>query len=251
MKKLLTAAAGALLWLGAASGWAASAAIDYDMQPMDPDLTNKPSLQNGMALYMNYCMGCHSLKYARYNRVAEDLGIPLDLMEENLIADPDVKVGSLMDNAMDTSRAKTWFGAAPPDLSLIARSRQPEWLYTYLRSFYRDDARPYGVNNLVYPNVGMPHALLELQGLLECSDDHGDGEHAEGDHASSCKVASEGIQSSEEFDSTVYDLVNFLAYVAEPMRADRQRIGIYALLFIAVFFVFATLLNREYWKDVH
>ena len=200
-------------------------------------------------------MGCHSLKYARYNRVADDLGIPYDLMEEHIIADPSVKIGSLMDNAMDTKSAKNWFGAAPPDLTLVARSRNPDWLYTYLRSFYRDDTRPYGVNNRVYPNVGMPHALLELQGLLECSDGHGDGNasDSQGDesHGSASELTSEGSQTTDEYDGTIYDLVNFLAYVAEPMKADRQRIGVYALLLIAIFYVFASLLNREYWKDVH
>ncbi|MEM6545225.1 MAG: cytochrome c1, partial [Pseudomonadota bacterium] len=222
---------------------------------IDLDIYDKESMQNGAKIYMNYCMGCHSLKYARYNRVADDLGIPYDLMEEHIIADPSVKIGSLMDNAMDTKSAKNWFGAAPPDLTLVARSRNPDWLYTYLRSFYRDDTRPYGVNNRVYPNVGMPHALLELQGLLECSDGHGDGNasdsHGDESHGSACELTSEGSQTTDEYDGTIYDLVNFLAYVAEPMKADRQRIGVYALLLIAIFYVFASLLNREYWKDVH
>ncbi|MFT7286382.1 MAG: ubiquinol-cytochrome c reductase cytochrome b subunit [Halieaceae bacterium] len=227
---------------------------------IDLDIGNKPSLQNGAKVYMNYCMGCHSLQYARYNRLADDLGIPADMMHGNLIFDPSMNPGALMENAMDKDRAKVWFGAPPPDLTLISRARQPEWLYTYLKNFYRDDTRPYGVNNKVFANVGMPHVLLELQGLAECASTSEEG-HVEplsgtavAEHQDACGklvVAEEGLMSSDEFDETVYDLVNFLAYVAEPMRADRQRIGIYVLLFIAVFFVFATLLDREYWKDVH
>lgn len=241
----------------------AESAFDCGTMPCDQvelDIENKSSLQNGAKVFMNYCMGCHSLKYARYNRVAADLGIPEDLMLGNIIADPDVKVGSLMDNAMDIDRAKVWFGAAPPDLTLVARARNPNWLYTYLRTFYQDPTRPYGVNNRVFPNVGMPHALLELQGMMACAPtaSHGEMDPLSGtemsDHSDPCgtlEVVEDGRLSMEEFDETIYDLVNFLGYVAEPMKADRQRIGIYSLLFIAIFFVFATLLNREYWKDVH
>ena len=133
------------------------------------DPHDKASLQNGARVYMNYCMGCHSLKYSRYNRVADDLGIPEDLMEGNLMFDPNVKIGALMNNAMDDRTAKGWFGATPPDLTLVSRARQPEWLYTYLRNFHRDDSRPYGVNNRVFKDVGMPHVMLELQGMQECA----------------------------------------------------------------------------------
>jgi len=234
----------------------AESAYDCGTMPCDEielDISDQASLQRGAHTYMNYCMGCHSLQYARYNRVAADLGIPEDMMQGNFIFAPETKVGDLMDNAMDSDNAKKWFGAAPPDLTLVARSRSPEWLYTYLRNFYQDDTRPYGVNNRVFPNVGMPHALLELQGLLACAptEHAGDDMADHGDACGELVVAQEGRMSIDEFDGRIYDLVNFLAYVAEPMKADRQRIGIYALLFLAVFFVFATLLNREYWKDVH
>lgn len=227
---------------------------------IETDIKNTASLQNGAKVFTNYCMGCHSMQYQRYNRVAEDLGIPEDLLHGNLIADPNVKVGSLMTNAMDSDLAKTWFGAPPPDLTLVARARNPEWLYTFLRNFYRDDSRPYGVNNRVYENVGMPHVLLPLQGLAECVSTAAhtemeplSGTEVETDHDScgSLEVANAADMSGEQFDDTVYDLVNFLAYSAEPMKADRQRIGFFALLFVAVFFVFASLLSREYWKDVH
>jgi ubiquinol-cytochrome c reductase cytochrome b subunit len=228
-----------------------------------PNVRDKPSLQRGARIYMNYCMGCHSLQYQRYNRVAADLGIPEDLYMANLVFDPDVKFGALMENAMDKEEAKKWFGAAPPDLTLVSRARKPEWLYTYLRNFYRDDSRPYGVNNKVFKDVGMPHVLLELQGLQECAPgpvvaenggikrDPLTGEDLLEDPCGRFTIAEPGTMSPDEFDGTVYDLVNFLAYSAEPMVTDRHRIGTYTLLFIALFTVFAWLLNREYWKDVH
>ncbi len=234
--------------------------------PCDEIVVNphdKSSLQSGARLYMNYCMGCHSLKYARYNRVAEDLGIPEDLFMANLVFDPGIRFGSLMDNAMDDHNAKLWFGAAPPDLTLASRARQPEWLYTYLRTFYKDPSRPYGVNNKVFKDVGMPHVLLELQGMQECAvgpvkahnggvkRDPLTGQDILEDPCGRFDISEAGQMTPQEFDGAIYDLVNFMAYMAEPMAADRQRIGIYVLLFISLFFVFAWLLNREYWKDVH
>jgi ubiquinol-cytochrome c reductase cytochrome b subunit len=235
--------------------------IDCDRIEVDPH--DRASLQSGARLYMNYCMGCHSLQYSRYNRVAEDLGIPEDLFGENLIFDPDVKIGSLMDNAMDDDNAKVWFGATPPDLTLVSRARQPEWLYTYLRNFYKDPARPYGVNNKVFKDVGMPHVLLELQGMQECAmgpvmDHDGKvkrdpltGEDILETPCGQYRIFDKGELGPEEFDSAIYDLVNFLAYTAEPMAADRKHLGVIVLLCVALFYVFAALLNREYWKDVH
>jgi ubiquinol-cytochrome c reductase cytochrome b subunit len=216
----------------------------------EADPSDQPSLQRGAALYASYCMGCHSLQYSRYNRVARDLGIPEDLYKANLVFDPEIKLGSLMTNSMDKAEAKVWFGATPPDLTLVSRSRQPEWLYTYLRAFYQDELRPYGVNNRVYPNVGMPHVLMELQGLAACTNESGSAA-AKADQCVNMSMASTGAMSAEQYDGAIYDLVNFLAYTAEPFKADRQRIGTYVLLFLVVFFIFAWLLNREYWKDVH
>jgi ubiquinol-cytochrome c reductase cytochrome b subunit len=227
------------------------------------DPRDKPSLQRGAALYMNYCMGCHSLQYSRYNRVAQDLGIPEDLMQANLIFDPSVKIGELMTNAMDKGNAKVWFGATPPDLTLVSRARQPEWLYTYLRTFHRDDSRPYGVNNKVFKDVGMPHVMLELQGMQECAmgpvtaqnggvkRDPLTGEDLLEQPCGQFTISEAGSMSPEEFDGAIYDLVNFLAYTADPIVVERHRMGIFVLLFIALFFVMAWLLNREYWKDVH
>lgn len=244
----------------------AESAFNCGSMPCDEisvDPHNKASLQNGARLYMNYCMGCHSLQYSRYNRVAADLEIPEDLFQANLMFDPSEKIGALMHNAMDEDNAKVWFGATPPDLTLVSRARQPEWLYTYLRTFYKDDSRPYGVNNKVFKDVGMPHVLLELQGMPECAmgavtagnggvkRDPLTGEDILEDPCGQFRIAEAGQLSPEEYDSAIYDLVNFLAYTAEPIAAERQRIGVFVLLFITLFFVFAWLLNREYWKDVH
>ena len=205
-----------------------------------------------------------------FKRTANDLNIPVELFEENLKLDPSAKIGNLMTNAMPEKQAKKWFGAAPPDLTLVARARSPEWLYTYLRTFYHDPTRPWGVNNKVFKDVGMPHVLLELQGLKECAPgpvlaanggikrDPLNGQdvlYAEDGSAlnpcGSMASVAEGSLSDEEYDKAVYDLVNFMAYVAEPMAEERERLGVYVLLFIAVFFIFAWLLNREYWKDIH
>ncbi len=245
----------------------AESAYDCGSIPCDEfkaDPSDKPSLQNGAKLYMNYCMGCHSLQYQRYNRTARDLGIPDDLFLENLIFDPDVKIGSLMTNAMTREDGKKWFGVIPPDLTLVTRARKhPEWLYTYLRTFYKDTSRPWGVNNKVFPNVGMPHVLLELQGMQECAmgpakaanggvkRDPLTGEDIMEEPCGRLVVTEEGAMTPEEFDTAIYDLTNFLAYTAEPMVQERKRIGTFVLMFIALFFVFAWLLNREYWKDVH
>jgi len=245
---------------------AAGSEYECGTMPCDEFVANprdKASLQRGAQLYMNYCMGCHYLQYSRYNRVAEDLGIPEDLFQANLMFDPDVKVGALMHNAMDKGHAKKWFGVAPPDLTLVSRARQPEWLYTYLRTFYRDDSRPYGVNNKVFKDVGMPHVLLELQGMQECAPgpvkahnggvkrDPLTGEDILEDSCGKFSIPVAGVMTPPQFDAAMYDLVNFMAYEAEPMVVDRHRIGTFTLLFIALFTVFAWLLNREYWKDVH
>lgn len=218
------------------------AEAEVTLEPVKMDLRDKASLQRGAGLYMNYCLGCHTLQYSRYNRVAADLEIPEELAMELLVFDEDVGAGDLMDNAMPAELAENWFGIAPPDLSLIARRHQPDWLYGYLTGFYVDDSRPFGVNNRVFANVGMPNILQELQGDQRCSGENCDRlEHVDGT----------GTMSPEEFEQAAYDLVNFLYYVGEPSRMDRERIGGFVLLFLALMFVFAWLLNREYWKDIH
>ncbi len=229
---------------------------------MEPDLTDKESLQRGAKWFTNYCMGCHSVQYSRFNRVADDLGIPEKEMMTNL-AFGERKYGDLMTIAMDPKLSKGWFGATPPDLTLVARARDPEWLYTYLRNFYKDESRPTGVNNKVFDKVAMPHVMMELQGLAECAagpkiDGHGHtvrdelGEPVVNEDCGSLQVGSaKGSMSAEEFDQVVYDLVNFLEYVAEPIAEQRKNLGVYVLLFLSVLFIFVYLLNREYWKDIH
>lgn len=242
----------------------------WPLDHMELDVSNQASLQSGAKTYMNYCMGCHSLQYERYQRMVDGMGIPPELVEQHLQFDRSVKIGDLMENSMKDADAKVWFGVVPPDLTLVARARGVDWLYTYLRTFYADPARPYGVNNKVFPDVGMPHVLVELQGLQACAPGpvlaanggvrrdpltnkellHGE----DGEPLNPCgrlEVVEAGLVSPAEYDQIVYDLVNFLGYMAEPTQADRQRIGVYVLLFLALLFVFVWLLNREYWKDVH
>ena len=245
--------------VGAESGKACGT-IDCDS--FEAQLTNDASLQHGAKMAVNYCMGCHSFKYSRWERVANDLNIPNQLMLDNMIFSGQ-KIGELMSISMPADKAKAWFGATPPDLTLVARSRSPEWLYTYLRNFYADPARPLGVNNRVFKDVGMPHALLDLQGLPECAPgpvlaanggfkkDLLSGELILDDPCGNSVIDKAGSMSAEEFDVAVYDLVNFLAYVAEPMAEQRKHIGRLVLLFLLVLLVLTVLLNREYWKGIH
>ncbi len=227
----------------------------------EADLSNKASLQRGAKYFVNYCMGCHSAEYSRYERVADDLEIPHDLMLENLVFS-DQKIGELMSISMAPEKSKRWLGATPPDLTLVTRARSSDWVYTFLKSFYKDESRPTGVNNKVFASVGMPHVLLELQGLPECAageklDGHGHVvRNNMGDPVmtacGSLKVGDvKGSMTEEEYDTAVYDLVNFMAYMAEPVADERKRIGIYVFFFLAVLLVFVWLLNREYWKDIH
>ncbi len=227
----------------------------YPLDHIETDVSDQASLQRGAKFYMNYCAGCHETQFQRYERVADDLGIPHDLMMDNLVF-TDAKIGNLMKNGMVESEAKQWFGAAPPDLTMVARVRGTDWLYTYLRTFYLDPKRPWGVNNKVFPDVAMPHVLLELQGGLidTCAGDtEGQIDTLTGEKLCGLVPDPEykGSMSTEEYDQAMYDLVNFLDYSGEPMQLDRQRIGVYVLLFLAFFFVVAYLLKREYWKDVH
>ena len=185
------------------------------------NIYNNAELQNGLSTYMNYCYGCHSLKYSRYKRIAEDLEIPIELYVSNLIYD-DSKPGELMQISLNKEDAVNWLGAVPPDLTLEARVRKPEWIYTYLKSFYSDSSRPYGVNNLVYKNVSMPHVLEDLQNSM----------------------------SENDFNKTMADLTNFLVYVSDPSARERQQLGFFVLLFLLLFTAFAFLLYREYKKEL-
>ena len=223
--------------------------VELDKANIDP--ANKESLQRGAKVFVNYCMSCHAAKYQRYNRVARDLGIREDDVIEYLMFTGD-KIGDHMDVAMTKADGKAYFGAAPPDLTLVARVRGVDWLYSYLRTFYLDDTRPFGVNNLVFPNVGMPHVLWELQGWQKpVYETVTDSEGHEHQVVESLELVEAGTQTPAEFDRTVRDLVNFLAYMGEPIKQERQRLGIKVLLYLLVFFVIAYLLKKEYWKDIH
>lgn len=221
------------------------------------DLHDTASLQRGAQTYMNYCAGCHSLEHARYNRMAKDLNIPEELMMENLVFDTDKKFGALATIAMQKDDSKRWFGATPPDLTLVARVRRPDWLYTYLRSFYEDPSRPWGVNNVVFKDVGMPHVLADLQGRqmkgtapVAVGFDTLTGQELTEEKEDVLYLAEKGSLSPEEYDQVVYDLVNFMVYVAEPIAVERQALGWWVLLFLAILFVPVYLLNQEYWRDI-
>jgi ubiquinol-cytochrome c reductase cytochrome c1 subunit len=184
----------------------------------------------------------------RYNRMAEDLGInEADLRKDFILGD--AKPGDQMTIAMRPEDGEKWFGVAVPDLTLVTRWRSPDWLYSYLKGFYVDPTRPYGVNNVVFPAVGMPHVLQGLQGIQEpvMGEKHGDAPAA----VTGVKLVQPGTLSAEQYDTLVRDLTNFLTYVGEPMKLERQRLGWYVLAFLAFFFVVAYALKKEYWKDVH
>jgi len=229
------------------------------------DASDKSSLQRGLKLYMNYCFACHSLKYARYNRVALDLGIPEDLFQKNLLFG-DQKMGDLMTIGMETSDAKEWFGVAPPDLTLETSLKGTNWLYTYLISFYIDESRPLGVNNKVYENVGMPHVLADMQGeqYSVCKQvpqtalngglkqDPVSGKVITKEKCGFLEVKEgSGELTSEQFKTNMKDLTNFLAYMADPIKEEREYIGKFVILYLLIFTILSYLLYREFKKDVH
>ena len=210
------------------------------------DLRDAVSIQRGAKVFVNYCLNCHSASYMRYNKL-ENLGLSEQQINDNLIFG-DSKVGDTMTVAMRAADAKTWFGVAPPDLPVVARSRGTDWLYTYLRGFYRDKSVVTGWNNVVFANVAMPHVLWKLQGIQRLhtadGDDHG-GTHSE------LVLETPGTMSVQAYDGMIRDLVTYLAYMAEPASIKRVRIGIVILIFLGLMAVLTWLLKREYWKDVH
>jgi ubiquinol-cytochrome c reductase cytochrome c1 subunit len=217
----------------------------YPLDPSPHDPRDLMSLQSGARTFVNYCLGCHSAQYMRYQNLTA-LGLSEAQIRDNLMFTAD-KIGEPMKGPMSVKEGKQWFGVAPPDLSVIARSRGADWLYTYLRTFYRDPKAATGWNNAVFPNVAMPHALWMLQGerrleVAAAGHGHVDYKWAE---------LSKGAQSVTEYDATVRDLVNFLVYVGEPHAASRKAIGVTTLFVLAVLFLLAYLLKKEYWKDVH
>lgn len=244
MKTLFSAVA----LLASSLAMAAGPTIPLDKAPID--LHDKASLQNGAKLYQNYCLGCHQMQYQRYSRTFKDLGIPEDLGMEHLMFTGE-KVGDHITNAMPADYAENAFGVLPPDLTNVARVRGANWLYTYLRTFYVDDSRPFGVNNKVFPTVGMPHVLQELQGVPYRAHETRlvDGQPTE--VYVGIRTDGSGELSTEEYDRAVADLVNYLVYTGEPSKLESHALGTKVLIFIFIFFVFAYFLKKEYWKDVH
>ena len=207
------------------------------------DLTDKASLQNGAKIFMNYCLGCHQMQYQRYQRTFNDLDIPEELGQKYLQFTGE-KISDYITTPMPQEDAATWFGAPPPDLTLVARVRGPEWIYTYMRTFYAEEGKTFGVNNLVFPNVGMPHVLEPLQGTPRRAYEERmiDGEMQE--IYVGLKSDGNGRLSADEYDLAIRDLVNFLEYTGEPTRLKSEAIGKGVLIFIVIFFVFALLLKK-------
>lgn len=217
----------------------------------EADVGNLPSVQRGAQIFMSYCSGCHSMKYMRYSRVGQDLEIPEDLLKANLMYTSD-KPGDHILSSLKKADGAKWFGQAPPDLTLETRARGEDWVYSYLRSFYVDPARPLGVNNLVLPGASMPHVLWQQQGW-QVPAHHEEGAHGDGGHGKPkpFERVQAGALDEEGYAKFVGDLVNFMAYAAEPGRSDRVALGWKALAYLLVLLGFAYLLKLEYWKDVH
>ncbi|MCK6376581.1 MAG: cytochrome c1 [Zoogloea sp.] len=247
MKKLLTSLLFAPL-LALASG----PELHLDKAPVS---TEPAALQNGAKLFVNYCLNCHGASYMRYNRLQE-IGLSEQMIKDNLMFTAD-KIGEPMRIAMQRDEAKGWFGAAPPDLTVIARSRASEfgsgadWLYTYLRGFYRDSERPTGWNNVVFENVGMPHVLYELQGEQVAKIEEKDDGHGSKIKEIHLEQGKPGTLSKEDYDKSVADLVSFLTWMGEPMAQTRKSIGSIVIAFLGVLFVLSYLLKKNYWKDIH
>ena len=232
MKKFIVAVLAMLPMLVIAAG------PSLDLDKANNDLTDKASLKRGFEAYINNCLACHELKYQRYNRTFADLGISDADGAANYMHTGE-KVGDHITNTMPAKEAAKWFGSTPPDLTLEARFRSPDWIYTYLRSFYVDESRPFGVNNKVFKDVGMPHVLQNLQGIRTI-DEHGNLSEASG-----------GSMTTEEYDEFARDLANFLEYTGEPHKLERESMGYWVIGFLFILLFFSYLLKKEYWRDVH
>ncbi|MEW6098151.1 MAG: cytochrome c1 [Pseudomonadota bacterium] len=257
MKKLIYSLLASLMLLaGAPAARAAEGGIAWDKFPVSR-VTDIAALQNGAKLFVNYCLNCHSAAFMRYNRL-RDIGLTEQQIKDNLMFATD-KVGETMKVSLDPKQAKEWFGATPPDLTVIARSRAShagtgaDYLYTYLRTYYRDDTKATGWNNLAFPNVGMPHVLWELQGqraakFIEEKDPH---DPSKTQHVfAGFEQLTPGKMSAQEYDNAVADLVAFLQWMGEPVQKQRVRLGVWVLIFLGLFTVIAWRLNAAYWKDV-
>jgi ubiquinol-cytochrome c reductase cytochrome c1 subunit len=234
----------ALISLAALSFAGAAHAAEEGLEPVNVRVDDIASLQRGASLFFNYCSGCHSLQYLRYSRIAEDLRLDEKEVASSLVF-TGAKIGDKATNHMPADLAAAAFGKAPPDLSLEARAKGPDWIYHYLKSFYLDPTRPVGWNNTVFPNASMPNALWELQGLQVA--EKGEG----GEAAAKLAIHTPGRVTPEQYDRAVRDITTFLAYAGEPAALKRQSMGVWVLLYLAFFTFIAWLLKHEYWKDVH
>lgn len=214
-----------------------------NLKHANADVSDTESLKRGGKIFTQYCLSCHSAQYQRYNRMGRDLG----LTDEEVIADymlAGEKVGETMTVAMSVADAKKWFGAPPPDLSVTARARGADWLYTYFTSFYIDEKRPFGVNNALFADVGMPHVLWELEGMKKAiRDDHGT--------ITGYEMVTPGSMSESEYDQAAQDLTNFMVYVGEPIQLERKRLGVWVIGFLLILLVFTYLLKKEFWREIH
>ena len=220
------------------------------MQPAKIDLSDELSLQRGARVFVNYCVSCHSASFMRYNRIAEDLNLSEESVKTNLMFTTD-KIGDVMRVAMLPSEAEAWFGVSPPDLSVVARSRGPDWLYNFLLGFYIDESKSPGVNNLFFKDTAMPHVLWEQQGLQRAVyRTEADGGR-EKEAIMRLELAQRGRLTENEYKRLARDLVGFLVYVGEPAKLVRHQIGFWVIVFLLIFLVAAYLMKREYWKDVY
>ncbi len=223
---------------------AAEENIDLQQASFDPG--DRTSILHGAKYFVKYCLGCHSIKHIRYQRIAQDFGID----EKKVLADISPQGATIYDQmhtAMNAHDSKKWFGVQPPDLSLISRSRSADWLYSYLKSFYTDTTKPLGTNNLIFKDVGMPNVFWQIQGEQKATFITEDGQEI----FDKLVIEAPGTLPEQEFDILVNDIVNFLVYVGEPVKMERERFGKYVLLFLIMFLAISYLLKKEYWKDIH
>ena len=232
-------------------GVVAAAGGSAYIRPVSVDISNEAALQRGAKYFVNYCLGCHSAQYVRYNRLAMDLGLTEDQLTENLMFTGE-RPFDTMDISMPAQDSANWFGRTPPDLSLVARARGESWLYSFLKSFYVDPTKPTGTNNLVLTGASMPHVLWELQGVqrarfLQETDALGNVHEV----FDGFEIVTPGSMDAQEYDTMVRDLVTFLSYIGEPIQLERRALGVKVILFLLLFLLFAVLLKKEIWKDVH
>jgi ubiquinol-cytochrome c reductase cytochrome c1 subunit len=219
------------------TAYAAGGAVHLD--EVEIDITDQASLQRGAKTFVNYCLSCHAASFMRYNRMAKDIGLTDEQVKDNLMFASE-KIGDTMTIAMRPDDAKKWFGVTPPDLSVISRSRGTDWLYTYLRTFYIDDAKTMGTNNVAFKDVGMPHVLWEQQGYQALNHD-----------THELELAVEGKLTKTEYNQMVADLVNFLAYLGEPSKLQRMALAKWVFLYLIIFLLVAYPMKKAFWRDIH